>query len=252
MDEIRDLRKKEKFVIDDEYLNGYARFCGINATGVYVSLCRHANKEQKCFPSKKLISEELKTSERTVYSALKTLALWNIIKIEGQGRKSDGSFRNNLYTLLDKSNWKNKPQANLADGKKQHTPQATDDIPRRQDVPNKETHKEGNTNKETHTIPAHGAGGQVPLLIDLFKEINPSYRILFSRPPQRAATERLLKLHDLEWWARFFPAYKIELENNQFCPRATTPIKLEEKIGDIGFYGKLKKEKNKIINPTPY
>jgi hypothetical protein len=47
---IRALRRKEKFVIDDEYLNGYARLCGWNATLVYMSICRHADKDQYSFP----------------------------------------------------------------------------------------------------------------------------------------------------------------------------------------------------------
>jgi hypothetical protein len=145
--EIRDLRKKDKFVIDDEYLNGYAKLCGINATGVYVSLCRHANKQQTCFPSKELLANELNISERSVYSALKKLEEWNIIKTQSQGRKDNGSFKNNIYTLLDKSLWKNKPQANNADGTICLPPQANNDISRRHVVPNKETHI-----KETHSI----------------------------------------------------------------------------------------------------
>jgi len=35
---IRDLRKKDKFVMDDEYLNGYAKLCKPNGTCVYMSL----------------------------------------------------------------------------------------------------------------------------------------------------------------------------------------------------------------------
>jgi len=47
--DVRDLRKKEQYITDDLFLNGYARFLGIYAVGVYGSLCRHANKEQKFY-----------------------------------------------------------------------------------------------------------------------------------------------------------------------------------------------------------
>lgn len=154
---IRDLREKF-FQVDDEYLNGYAKICGINATGVYLSMCRHANKQQTCFPSKKLIAEELAISERSVYTAIKKLEEWNIIKIEQQGRKKDGSFKNLLYTLLDKTQWRKKPSATGAVGKKRHYPSANNDTTRRQQVPNKETHREGNTYKETHTLSAEADG----------------------------------------------------------------------------------------------
>ncbi len=137
MDKIRDLRDKY-FQIDDEYLNGYAKLCGINATGVYLSICRHADKQQ-CFPSKKLISNELAISERAICSALKKLEEWNIIGIEEQGRKEDGSFKNKLYTLLDKNHWKSKPpQAN--NDCRQTVPSANNDINRRHHAPNKENH----------------------------------------------------------------------------------------------------------------
>ena len=92
------------------------------------------------------------------------------------------------------------------------------------------------------------AGDGVNEFINLFKEINPSYQLFFARPPQRAAVERLLKLHDIEWWKQFFPAYKQALDTDRYCPRATSPIKLEEKLGDIEHYGKSRKFSDKGNN----
>ena len=97
---IRDLRRKEKFVIDDEYLNDYARICGIFATGVYVSLCRHADKEQKAFPSIKRMAAELAISESSVKRGLKKLDEHRIIV-----RERKGKMLTNRYYLLDKSEW---------------------------------------------------------------------------------------------------------------------------------------------------
>lgn len=102
-DKIRDLRIKEKFTIDDAYLNGYARVCGLIATGVYLSLCRHADKNQTCFPGKKLIAEELAISERSVYAGIKELEKQGIIKIKKQERGKRGAYGSNTYILLDKS-----------------------------------------------------------------------------------------------------------------------------------------------------
>jgi DNA-binding transcriptional regulator PaaX len=97
---IRDLRRKEKFIIDDEYLNGYARICGIFATGVYVSLCRHADREQKAFPSIKRMAAELAISESSVKRGLKKLDEYRIIV-----RERKGKMLTNRYYLLDKSEW---------------------------------------------------------------------------------------------------------------------------------------------------
>ncbi len=97
---VRDLRRKEKFFIDDEYLNGYAKKCGIVATAVYASLCRHADKKQKCYPSIKKLAEEHNISTRRVYRALNMLEQYNIIR-----RKRMGKQLTNRYYLLDKTEW---------------------------------------------------------------------------------------------------------------------------------------------------
>ena len=102
--EIRDMRHKEKFEIDDFYLNGFAKKCGIYATGVYVSLCRHVNKEQQCWPSIRKIAEELNISEKQVSRSLAILEKYKIIFKKRLGKKL-----NNRYILLDKSEWTHSP-----------------------------------------------------------------------------------------------------------------------------------------------
>ncbi len=99
--EIRDIRKKEQFVVDDAYLNGYAKICGVYASVVYVALCRHADVyRQTCFPSISLIARKLGISGRQVMRALQILEGWNVIKKE----KTDG--KGNRYWLIDKKHWK--------------------------------------------------------------------------------------------------------------------------------------------------
>jgi hypothetical protein len=77
-----------------------------HATGVYMVLCRHASKDQECFPSKKLIADRLTISERSVYNAIKILEAHNIIEVDCQGRKADGTYQNLTYILPDKTVWK--------------------------------------------------------------------------------------------------------------------------------------------------
>lgn len=99
-----DKRKKEKFMLDDEYLNGQAKLCGWQATLVYLSLCRHANKNQESFPSIKLMAEEHGVGRNTIIKGLKALETRKVIVIE-KARKKDGKWLNNSYILLDKSEW---------------------------------------------------------------------------------------------------------------------------------------------------
>src|SRR3990167_6499631 len=123
---VRDRRNKGWFFIDNDYLNGYAKLFGPIGTGVYLSLCRHADNEQKSFPSQKLIAEELHIGERTVRDYLKLLADHHLIAIHRE-RGEGSKWLNNVYTLLDKDEWI-KPQAPVASGstgKVKHRPEAT-------------------------------------------------------------------------------------------------------------------------------
>ena len=106
--EIRGLRDKERFVVDDKFLNGYARFLGIYAVGVYNSLCRHANKVQKSWPSIKKIAQELGVGRSKVIQSIKYLEFWNIIKKERLGLKLT-----NRYSLLSKRCWKSLEENSL-------------------------------------------------------------------------------------------------------------------------------------------
>ena len=108
--EIRDLREKDRFVVDDKFLNGYARFLGVYAVGVYNSLCRHANKEQRCWPSIKKIAQELSIGRNKVFDSIKYLEFWQIVKKERLGKKLT-----NRYLLLSKRYWKPISESSLKD-----------------------------------------------------------------------------------------------------------------------------------------
>jgi hypothetical protein len=98
--EVRDLRQKEQYITDDKFLDGYAKFLGIYAVGVYGSLCRHANKQQRCWPSVKKICEELDIGKSSVLIATKKMEFWQIIKIYRIGKMA-----NNRYDLISKQHW---------------------------------------------------------------------------------------------------------------------------------------------------
>ena len=107
---VRNLRKKDQFKIDDAYLNGYARVCGVYATAVYNSLSRHADfSTQEYWPSIDTIAHQHNIDRKTVIKAISTLEEWRIIKkIKERDEKTKRQL-NNVYTLLDKTEWKKKP-----------------------------------------------------------------------------------------------------------------------------------------------
>jgi len=138
---VRDLRIKEKFCMDDAYVNGWAKYLKPSALAVYVSLCRHADKEQSAFPSQETIAKEHGIGVRTVKSKIKLLEQWHIIRRE-KVRNKGGQWLNNTYFLLDKSNWK-QPSVNIAPGVSTGKKEQNQGQP----LPLKESHLKGTHNK---------------------------------------------------------------------------------------------------------
>lgn len=201
MKRIIDKRKKEKYMLDDEYLNGMAKLCGWQGTIVYNSLCRHADKDQKCFPSLKLMADQHGVSRPTILKGLKQLEDRNVIEIK-KTRSKGGQWLNNEYILLDKSGWKY-DQVNVVDMVHQVNENTPPSKPPLLDqvnvVDTKETHKQGNTYKETHNSKQSLQGGIVQI-IDWFKEykINAGAGAWYGNKTQRKACEEILKQFDLK------------------------------------------------------
>ncbi|MFM2394173.1 MAG: Helix-turn-helix domain [Bacteroidota bacterium] len=101
---IRDRRNKGWFYLDNEYLNGLGKYFGPIGISVYVSLCRHANLQEQCYPSQDLIGKEIGVNRITVSKYIKLLEKHNVINITKQKSKNN-TFSNTLYTLLDKTVW---------------------------------------------------------------------------------------------------------------------------------------------------
>ena len=101
---VRDKRKENRYYIDNEFLNGYARRVGVYAQSVYMALCRHS-RNGASFPGQDHLAEELGISPSSVKDGITKLKKYNIIDVEmrldtKQGRGS------NIYYLLDRTEWK--------------------------------------------------------------------------------------------------------------------------------------------------
>ena len=143
---LRDKRRKERFFIDDEYLNGMAKVVGIFGTGVYMALCRYVNQEQSCFPSQDKIAKQLQISLASVKRGIKNLEKYNIIV-----KKRMGRGKSNEYWLLDYSEWK-MPKVIAPIELSRQLPQTPDPGPTDPlRLPNKEP-IEGNVTPEVATV----------------------------------------------------------------------------------------------------
>ncbi len=83
-------------------------------------------------------------------------------------------------------------------------------------------------------------------LIDLFKDVNPSYEKLFKNTTQRSATERLLSTHGVGKLTSIIE-YLSKSNSTKYAPTITTPLQLEDKLGQLIAWAEQEKSKEKEI-----
>lgn len=233
---VRDKRNKGWFYLDNDYLNGYSKIFGAVGTAIYVSLCRHADDNQKCFPSNKLMAEELNISDRTVRTHIKVLAEWNVISVEKSFDSDTKRYRNNVYTLLDKSVW-NKPEETNSHGK----PEEVNDKSQRKQFPHKDTNV-----KNTHVLATPSvAGSESQKIFELFYEGN-NPTINFGNKTSRKAADFLIDKFGLDQTLKMTD-YAIRVGGSKFAPSITTPYELKEKLASLKLYAEREKKKHITI-----
>ena len=163
---VRDLRKKDQYKIDDAYLNGYARLCGVYATAVYNSLSRHADfNTQEAFPSIEKIAEQHNISRRSVIRGIKELELWGIIKITREKDTKTYRQKVNVYFLVDKTEWKPKPDSRVTDVHSENTKaECIIDQSRVTDMHESrvtDVHCKDNTEEKDNTLKVSNAGVEI-------------------------------------------------------------------------------------------
>lgn len=103
--QIRDSRRRQMYRIDDVYIDAYARICGVSATAVYNSICRHAGSDQESCPSIQRIGEQHGISNRSVMRAIAKLESFNIIQVIRRRNEKNKRKMVNIYVLVDQSLW---------------------------------------------------------------------------------------------------------------------------------------------------
>lgn len=102
---VRSRRTENRFYIDNEFLNGYAKRVGWQGQCVYPALCRH-ERSGKAFPSIKHLAEELGISDSSVRRGVSNLKAHNIVQVERLGKTL-----NNVYWLIDYKMWSKIPKS---------------------------------------------------------------------------------------------------------------------------------------------
>ncbi len=232
--------------MDNEYLNGWAKYFGAIGTAIYVSLCRHADNEtQTCFPSQETIAAELGISTRTVKKYINLFQKYNVIGVLRERDYTTKMWKTNVYRLLDKCHW-SKPGESVAHGK----PRADKSKSQGQRLPNNKTH----TNNNTQTLAAPAADQEktgvdpkeTSELINTFKSNNPSFDRMFGNKTERAAAERMIIQHGYERMIRV-AKFAVSVSGKSYAPVITTPYQLEKNMGKLVAYFKREGSSKKMM-----
>jgi hypothetical protein len=177
---------------------------------VYAEICALARKSGYCFASNAHLAERTGNSERTITRAVTQLAKKNMIALQMSTSRSGISRTIVLAWGVDKVS---RPPRQSG-----YTPLAK--------VSRVEIDTVEINIRDNNTPPSGGKLGNE--LIDLFKEVNPSYKQFFKRKPQHEAAERLIEEHGFE---KVSKVVAILPKSNRiaYLPTITSPCQLEEK-----------------------
>lgn len=182
-----------------------------------------------CYASKETISEILGTTPKTIFENIRRLIEKGfIIKEENTKHLKTTSKWYESVVLIKAQAEYNEMTQGITKGYSK--------VSRKVIVDYNETtynnNKDININNNYITTHSVEDNKEIAYLIDLFKSVNPSYKQLFMRKPQREAVSRLLGSMGRE---KLEQAIKVlpEIRTNKYAPVITTPSQLEEKMGAL-------------------
>lgn len=173
------------------------------------------------------LEEMLGLSRRAVIYNIQDLEAKNIIIVKRQKNGERSSEVNIIRLNKDYDTWvvqnsapgveKNRASAKL---RKKVVQNSVKDLP--SFAPTKET-----LTKESTKEIAEASSAGVVTLIDLFKDVNPTYKKWFANKTQRAAASRLIERYGLDLLSKVV-AFLPQSNRTPYMPTITTPLQLED------------------------
>lgn len=123
--------------------------------------------------------------------------------------------------------------------------QSSEQVPIQSDEPIKT--KDIYKDKTIKNMQDKSCGTEINLLLEEFKDVNPSYERLFKNKTQRSALDRLIKKYTAVKVKRMINALPAT-NDEKYAPTITTPLQLEQKLGQlVAFVKRENSEGSKVI-----
>lgn len=269
---IVDKRNKEKFFVDDLFLDKFSKVLDPTCLLTYMWLCRYSNQDGMSFPGQETLAEKIGVSVRTVQRNIESLRDHKLIEIQRMGKT-----RTNRYFLLDKAHWLDHPQHDThvvsQDEVIRHPCQVTDTTPMsgHNESDTTPVSRQHDTHVVSHTTPMSHHSKEFQLrvpeegvndtnvslqpeaaepniinsIFTLFREVNPTLN--YANKTERSAAERLIKeIGETKALSSTRFAVLAAKSGDEFAPSITSPLELEKKMGKlIRFFNKKQLEQSK-------
>lgn len=169
-------------------------------------------------------------SKIAVRKSINKLICMNIITQKGNDLAKEYSI------IKDYSLWKPLPKKVVVPKKVMTlTQKGTNRYPKR--APQKTITKDNVTKDREKVLEPPKLKSEIVQVIDLFKEINPSFALYFGRPPQRESALRLFRTHGIEKLTNVIGYVKAN-RGERYIPTIQSPYDLEEKWAKLESFAK--------------
>ena len=232
---------KKYFTIIPNYI---ANHSSANDQALYLQMKRYAGENGKCFASKRFLMKKLGIGKVSLSKSIKYLIDHNWIKKIGVKKvKTNGGMQDvEMYSVNDIWDMNN----NFYQGGAETEPlnnQGGAETDCKVGLKNHQggaetATKKNNIQEEQYNnilqseIAEDKQPNQINQLIEKFKPINPSFKRLYPNKSQRSALDRMIKEHGFDKLSGLLDVLP-EIVTQKYAPTVTTPITLENKLGDL-------------------
>ena len=210
-----------------------SKLLSANAKLLFAEIVALSKKNGYCFATNRYLAERIGVSERSIRNQLRELKGEMLISVSFDPDKV-GTYRY-IYVIGDWGGRKNLPGGVETIGQGG-----------RKQVATQKRYKQRDINKENVVATTSVAEPRINDFIDMFRNVNPSFKRLFANTTQRAAMERLLKEHGREkitWVMDVLP----KISGMKYAPTITKPTQLEDKLGDLVAFVRKEQGKAPIV-----
>jgi len=234
---------REFFTIVPNYILNHST---ANDQALYLQMKKFAGEEGKCFATSETLMKQLGIGRKAFNKALNYIIenKWiDYIGItEGKTRPIKTYKINNIWHL-NSGYYKKISSERTLSIKKDKSQESKDTSQKNTKIPLKRTVEEEPVLIRTINKENSNEVAGLNEIIDLFKNVNPSYEKFFRNTTQRGALERLVKKFGLEKVEEIINILPIT-NTKKYAPTITTPLQLEDKLGQLVAFTK-KKDDNK-------